>query len=135
MDDGTTLPAEVGLGCWVHGTRACCRTDRIAMNSRRSYQRLLTGWSNIVSRSLPDDAKTEACVALLRHYVDALADARVKQNNPTLRFYADMAALDGQLISSSFSGSNAHLRPIAIWPALRLVRDWLQSHALMGRAS
>jgi hypothetical protein len=92
----------------------------------KDYWQMVGAWEAIIAQSLPDQAKQEACLAVLRDYVDRKAFARVRQPNPALRFYADMLTLQND-IGPRFTKEN-DLERFALWPLSRLVFDWVKRH-------
>ena len=92
----------------------------------KDYWQMVASWEAVIAQSLPDQAKQEACLALLRDYVDRKALARVRQPNPALRFYADMLILQNDIRPEFTKGND--LERFALLPLSRLVFDWVKRH-------
>jgi hypothetical protein len=97
------------------------------------YWRMVGEWNAIVAQPLSDEAKEEACLAVLRIYIDVMARRRIGQPNPALRFYADMLILKHDILPVFTKGND--LERFALFPLSRLVWDWVERHtsALSGR--
>ena len=91
------------------------------------YYRIVHQWRAIVDRPLSKEAKQAECMAVLRDFVDSIAWKRIRGTNRPLRFYADMLVLQ-QLTRPSFATDE--LGEVAIFPAHRLVNDWLDEHSV-----
>jgi hypothetical protein len=92
----------------------------------KDYWQMVDAWEAIIAQALPDQAKQEACLAVLRDYVDRKAFARVGQPNPALRFYADMLILQNDIRPEFTKGND--LERFALWPLSQLVFDWIKRH-------
>jgi hypothetical protein len=92
-----------------------------------AYYRVVDQWRAIVDRPLSKEAKQAECMAVLCDYVDSIAWTRIRGTNRPLRFYADMLVLQSQL-RPQFAMDE--LGDVAIWPAYRLVNEWLEQHSV-----
>jgi hypothetical protein len=91
------------------------------------YLHMVDAWRTIVATSLSDEEKQDACLSMLRNYIGHLALSCARKPNPTLRFWADMFLLKERLASGL--RIRDELGRLAIEPAFRLVKSWVQSNA------
>jgi hypothetical protein len=95
------------------------------MTLSSDYWDMVKAWRAIIAEPLSDKEKTEACLAILRSYVNHLALVRSRQSNPPLRFYADMLALRRQLFPFPLRDEFGQL---VILPLHHAVDEWLREH-------
>src|ERR1700683_5565332 len=91
------------------------------------YLAVVTNWRTIITQTLSDEEKQDACLSMLKYYIGRLAVSRARGPNPTLRFWADMFLLKERLASGL--RIRGELGTLAIDPAFRLVKGWVQSNA------
>jgi len=94
------------------------------------YCNLVDEWRVILQHPLSREVKQAECTALLRNFIDRIARKRICGSDQPLRFYADMLVLQ-QLLQPGLTMDE--LSEVAIWPAYRLVNDWLKEHSLSDR--
>ncbi len=94
------------------------------------YYSLVDEWRAVLRQPLSREVKQAECIAALRNFIDCIARKRVRGTNRPLRFYADMLVLQ-QLLRPGLTMDE--LSEVAIWPAYRLVNDWLEDHSLSHR--
>jgi hypothetical protein len=92
---------------------------------RSGYWQMVAEWRAIFDRPISDEDKREACLSVLRGYVNRKALARFRQHNASLRFYADMLVLRTNL-NPMFAADAFGFE--VIWPMYWLIDDWVRAN-------
>jgi hypothetical protein len=97
----------------------------------QDYYRMRDRWEATVCQPLPDEIKREACLAILREFIDQKAVYRIGQENAQLRLYADMLVLRSHL--SWWRRDVGELCASIHLEMCRAVDDWLRARVVPGR--
>jgi hypothetical protein len=102
---------------------------RGALDERFLHGELLDQWEDIFSSPLSQSEKTDACLAVLRDFVDRLAILSVRAPYRNCRFYTYMLLLYEKLRRDT-SDARLEFHLTVMKPAILFLRDWLTSHAV-----
>jgi len=88
-------------------------------------------WEAVVRQPLSGEFKREACLAILREFIDQKAVFRIGQENAPLRLYADMLVLRSLLLM--WRGDVDELCGSVHLEMCRAVDDWLRARIVPGQ--
>jgi hypothetical protein len=97
----------------------------------KDYFRMVDEWQAILQQPLAAQEKQDACLAVLRRYINRIALSHARHVKPALRFYVDMLRLQTLLTPRGYVDE---LRALAVAPAYFVVSDWIRENQFHQRA-